>query len=58
MDKGSSEYSFTPALIVVEDEDSYQKSGRALKRGVWHKTNRPGKRSFAFSVGLAYDMCL
>ncbi|OAT79652.1 hypothetical protein A6P54_16290 [Bacillus sp. MKU004] len=28
-------------LIGVEDEDSYQKSERALLRGVWHKTNRP-----------------
>jgi hypothetical protein len=31
-------------LIGVEDEDSYQKSGRALLRGVWHKTNRPRRR--------------
>jgi hypothetical protein len=40
-------------LIGVQDEDSYQKSGRALLRGVWHKTNRPRRRSLpSWSVWL------
>jgi hypothetical protein len=36
---------FIQRLIGVQDEDSYQKSGRALLRGVWHKTKRPRRRS-------------
>jgi hypothetical protein len=32
-------------LIGVQGEDSYQKCGKASYRGVWHKMNRPRRRS-------------